>query len=137
MLFWAGLLAGRAIAPIILRRIPERTLLTTGLVLSCGFNGALLRATTFRDAAICVAATGLGLSSIYPVVLSWMVGHYGKEAKHSGSMMFALACVGGATMPALVGFTSTHTGSLRAGLLVPFVACVAMLGLSSQIREPS
>jgi FHS family glucose/mannose:H+ symporter-like MFS transporter len=136
MFFWAGLLAGRAIAPMILRRVAERTLLISGLVLAGTFNGALLWATTFRGAAICVAATGLGLSCIYPLVVTWMVGHYGKEAKHSGSIMFALACVGGATMPALVGFTSTHTGSLRAGLLVPFIACVVMLGLSTLTREP-
>jgi fucose permease len=50
--------------------------------------------------------------------------------------MFALASLGGATMPALVGFTSTHAGSLRAGLLVPFIACLAMLGLSGLLREP-
>ncbi len=137
MFFWAGLLAGRAIAPIILRGVAERTLMTTGLILAGSFNGALLWATTFRGAAICVTATGLGLSCIYPLVVSWMVGHYGKEAKHARSIMFALACVGGATMPALVGFTSTHAGSLRSGLLVPFVACVAMLSLSGLIQQPS
>jgi FHS family glucose/mannose:H+ symporter-like MFS transporter len=136
MLFWAGLLAGRGITPIILRRISERALLTTGLILACGFTGALLRATTFRSAAICVTAAGLGLSCIYPLVVSWMVGHYGTEAKRSGIKMFAFACMGGATMPALVGFTSTYAGSLRVGLLVPFFACVAMLVLSGQVREP-
>jgi FHS family glucose/mannose:H+ symporter-like MFS transporter len=136
MLFWAGLLAGRAMAPVILRLITERTLMTSGLVLACGFNGALLWATTFRGAAICVVAIGLGLSCIYPLVIAWMVGHYGKQAKHLGSIMFAFACVGGAILPALVGFTSTHAGSLRAGLFVPFFACVVMLTLSCLIREP-
>jgi fucose permease len=64
-----------------------------------------------------------------------MVGHFGAKAKHAGSIMFALASVGGAILPALVGFTSTHTGSLRAGLLVPFGACVVMLGLLVMLRE--
>jgi|CZKC01.1.fsa_nt_gi fucose permease len=137
MFFWAGLLAGRAMAPAILRRVTERTLFTAGLILAGSFNGALLWASSFRGVAICVTASGLGLSCIYPLVISWMVGHYGKQAKHTGSIMFALASVGGAILPALVGFTSTHTGSLRAGLLVPFVACVAMLSLSTQLREPA
>jgi fucose permease len=136
MFFWAGLLAGRAMAPLMLRRVAEKTLLITGLILAGGFNGALLWASTFRGAAICVAATGLGLSCIYPLVVSQMVGRYGKDAKHTRSIMFALASLGGATMPALVGFTSTHAGSLRAGLLVPFIACLAMLGLSGLLREP-
>jgi fucose permease len=137
MFFWAGLLAGRAIAPAILRRVSERTLFTTGLILAGGSNGALLWATSFRGVAICVAASGLGLSCIYPLIISWMVGHYGSEAKHTGSMMFALANVGGAILPAIVGFTSTHTGSLRAGLLVPFLACLVMLSLSTLLREPA
>jgi FHS family glucose/mannose:H+ symporter-like MFS transporter len=136
MFFWAGLLAGRAIAPVILRGVPERTLLTSGLILAAGFNGALLWAPTFRSTAICVSVTGLGLSCVYPVVVSQMVGRYGKDAKHTRSIMFALACVGGATMPALVGFTSTHAGSLRAGLWVPFIACLAMLSLSGLLRDP-
>lgn len=136
MLFWAGLLVGRALAPIILRLISENFLMTAGLMLACIFNGGLLWATTFPRAAVCVVATGLGLSCVYPLVMAWMVGHYGKEAKRLGSIMFALACVGGAILPALVGYTSTHSGSLRAGLLVPFFACIVMLMLSSLIRKP-
>ncbi len=136
MFFWAGLLAGRAMAPIILRVVAEKTLLFAGLILAGCFNGALLWATTFRGAAICVTTAGLGLSCVYPLLVSQMVGRYGKEARHAKSIMFALACVGGATMPALVGFTSTHAGSLRAGLFVPFIACLAMLSLLGLVRGP-
>jgi FHS family glucose/mannose:H+ symporter-like MFS transporter len=135
MFFWAGLLAGRGMAPFILRRVAERTLFTTGLILAGSFSGALFWATSFRGIAICVTLSGLGLSCIYPLIISWMVGHFGAKAKRTGSIMFALASVGGAILPALVGFTSTHTGSLRAGLLVPFGACVVMLGLSAMLRE--
>jgi len=137
MFFWLGLLAGRAIAPAILRHVSERSLFTAGLMLAASSNGALLWATTFRGVAVCVTASGLGLSCIYPLVISWTVGHYGSQAKNTGSIMFALANVGGASLPALVGFTSTHTGSLRAGLLVPFLACLAMLSLSALLREPA
>ena len=137
MFFWAGLLAGRGMAPIILRRVAERSLFVTGLMVAGSFSGALFWASSFRGIAICVAASGLGLSCIYPLIISWMVGHFGAKAKHTGSIMFALASVGGAILPALVGITSTHTGSLRAGLLVPFAACVVMLGLSALLREPA
>lgn len=135
MFFWAGLLAGRAMAPAILKRISEQTLFAAGLILAGIFSGALFWASTFRGIAICVAASGLGLSCIYPLIISWMVAHFGVEAKCSGSIMFALASVGGAILPALVGITSTHAGSLRAGLLVPFFSCVVMLGLVAMMRE--
>ncbi len=44
-------------------------------------------------------------------------------------MVFALASLGGATIPWLVGFISTQIGSLRAGLVVPLIACLFMLVL--------
>ena len=135
MFFWAGLLGGRAMAPVILRRIGERTLFAGGLIVAGSFSAALWWADSFRGIAICVAAAGLGLSTIYPLIVSWMVGHFGPEAKRLGSVMFALASVGGGILPALVGFTSTHTGSLRAGLLVPFFSCVVMLGFLGMMGE--
>ena len=135
MFFWAGLLGGRAIAPVILRRITERTLFAAGLIVAGGFSAALWWAASFRAIAIYVAATGLGLSTIYPLIISWMVGHFGAETKRLSSVMFALASVGGAILPAAVGYTSTRTGSLRAGLLVPFVSCVVMLGFLAMTRS--
>jgi fucose permease len=129
MFFWAGLLTGRALAPVILTRLSERILLMSGLVLAAVGTGALLWVRTLRGAAIGVAASGLGLACIYPLLVAWMVGYYGKRARRTGSVMFALAGVGGATMPWLVGFTSMRAGSLRTGLLVPVVGCLVMMTL--------
>ncbi len=39
-------------------------------------------------------------------------------------------------MPWLVGFISTHSSSLRAGLLAPLAACFVMLGLQFLLRKP-
>ena len=39
------------------------------------------------------------------------------------------AAFGGATMPWAVGFVSTQTGNLRAGLVLPLISCVVMIGL--------
>jgi hypothetical protein len=38
-------------------------------------------------------------------------------------------------MPWFVGLTSTGTGSLRAGLLVPLAGCLAMLALIAMTQE--
>jgi MFS transporter, FHS family, glucose/mannose:H+ symporter len=129
MFFWAGLLAGRAMAPLVLRRAPERTILIIGLTLAGTSNAALLWLAKFQGAAVCLVGAGLGFACIFPLLVALLVGYYGKRARRVGSIIFALASLGGASIPWLVGFTSTHVGSLRAGLTVPLFACVFMLVL--------
>jgi FHS family glucose/mannose:H+ symporter-like MFS transporter len=129
MFFWAGLLTGRALGPLVLRRVPERTVLILGLILAGACNGALLWIANLQGAAICLVGAGLGFACIFPLLVASLVGYYGKRARRVGSIVFALASLGGATIPWLVGFTSTHIGGLRAGLMVPLIACMFMLGL--------
>ena len=129
MFFWAGLLTGRALGPLVLRKVPERTVLILGLTLAAACNGALLWLANLQGAAICLVGTGLGFACIFPLLVASLVGYYGKRATRVGSIVFALASLGGATIPWLVGFTSTQAGSLRAGLSVPLIGCVVMLGL--------
>jgi fucose permease len=131
MFFWAGLLAGRALAPVALVPLKEGTLLKSGLALAAIATSLLLWVSTFGEAAICITAAGLGLASVYPLLISRLVGYYGSEARTRGSRMFALASLGGATMPWLVGFTSVATASLRTGLLIPLFGCVVMMVLIS------
>ena len=137
LFFWAGLLAGRALAPVVLAQVSEGTLLMSGLILAAVATATLLCVTTFGAAAICITASGLGLACIYPLLVAWMVGYYGKRVRRTGSAMFALAALGGATMPWLVGFTAMQAGSLRTGLLVPLLGCVVMMGLWLPLRRHS
>jgi fucose permease len=50
--------------------------------------------------------------------------------------LFAMGGLGGATVPLLVGLTSTLSGQLRAGLLVPLAALLGMLTLQAFARRP-
>jgi len=136
MFFWGGLLAGRALVPLVPERRRERTLLASGLMLAAAGICLLLEARTFESVAICVTAAGLGLAGIYPILVAWLVKAFGERSRRIGAIMFALAGMGGATMPWLVGLTSTKTGSLRAGLLVPLAGCVAMFALIGTMLEP-
>lgn len=136
MLFWAGIIVGRGLVPFVPSRRRERTLLTGGLILSVTGICFLLRSGTFLAVAICVAGAGLGLAAIYPILIAWMVKVFGERSRKIGSIMFALAGLGGATMPSLVGVISTGVGGLRSGLLVPLAGCVAMLALVSLMVEP-
>jgi len=135
MFFWAGLLTGRALSPFVLRSVTERTVLILGLTLAGACNGALLWVANPQSAAISLVGAGLGFACIFPLLVALLVGNFGKQARRVGSIIFALANLGGATIPWLVGFTSTHVGSLRAGLMVPLVACVFMLCLLRLLPE--
>jgi MFS transporter, FHS family, glucose/mannose:H+ symporter len=136
MFFWGGLIAGRALVPILPLRRFERALLAGGLILAGAGICFLLQARTFASVAVSVTAAGLGLSAIYPILVAWLVKAFGERSRRIGAVMFALAGMGGAVMPWFVGLTSTGTGSLRAGLLVPLAGCLAMLGLIATMLEP-
>jgi fucose permease len=135
MFFWAGLFGGRAAVPLLPLRHNERTLLACGLILAMGGTGLLLQARTFATIAICAATAGLGFASIFPILVAWLVKAFGERSRRIASIMFALAGLGGATMPWFVGLTSTRTGSLRAGLLVPLAGCAAMFALITAMLE--
>jgi fucose permease len=136
MFFWAGLLTGRALVPLLLRAMSERMLLTCGLAAAAAGTGAQLRTASFTSAAVCVAAAGLGMACVFPLLAAWMLAVLGVRARRGASVYFALGCAGGATLPWLVGLASTRAGSLRAGLLVPLAGCLVMLGLLSLLRLP-
>jgi FHS family glucose/mannose:H+ symporter-like MFS transporter len=136
MFFWGGLLAGRALVPLVPLRRRERTLLAIGLMLAAAGVCVLLEAKTFASVATCVTAAGLGLAGIYPILIAWLVKAFGERSRRIGGIMFALAGLGGATMPWFVGLISTRVGSLRAGLLVPLAGCVAMFALIATMLDP-
>jgi fucose permease len=136
MFFWGGLIAGRALVPMLPLRRLERALLASGLILAAASICLLLEARTFASVAVSVTAAGFGLAAIYPILIACLVKAFGERSRRIGAIMFALAGMGGAVMPWLVGLTSTGTGSLRAGLLVPLAGCLAMFGLIATMREP-
>jgi MFS transporter, FHS family, glucose/mannose:H+ symporter len=136
LFFWGGILSGRALVPLVPFRWRERALLASGLILAAAAICVLLRAKTFASVAICSSVSGVGLAGIFPILIAWMVKAYGQRSRQIGAIMFALASMGGATMPWFVGLLSTATASLRTGLLLPLAGCVAMFGLMASMREP-
>ncbi len=64
---------------------------------------------------------------MYPMFIAWLGHRFRAEAAGPGGVMFALASLGGATLPWLVGAVSTRFTSLQAGLLIPLTSCLLML----------
>src|SRR5205807_2396895 len=95
-----------------------------------GTGAAILLVTLFGGAFL----AGLGLASIFPILIAWLSKWYGTRARKVGGVMFALAALGSALMPPLVGVVSRYSESLRIGLLVPLAGCVAMLTVIGLLR---
>jgi len=119
--FWAGLLASRLLHSS--SRIGKATrdfLLTWNLLLMAASLGAIL---VFHQGVLIVAAAfllGFSAGPVYPLLIALVLENY------QGSKIFVLAGIGSASLPLLTGALSSATGALRAGLLVPCAAALAM-----------
>jgi MFS transporter, FHS family, glucose/mannose:H+ symporter len=126
-LFWGALLVGRALAPMFLRKTSETTLASGSLALATSGVIVLLAARTVSGVLLGAAMAGLGLSCVFPINIAMIAHWFAEMASRVGGLMFALAGLGGATLPWLVGALSTHFGSLQIGLIVPLAGTTTML----------
>jgi fucose permease len=123
--FWFAILAGRALSPLILHRIPPRVLAPISLILALAGACTLL----VGGAAAMLLGTalaGFGFAPIYPVV----VAEYADLSRGAVSgLVFSAAGFGGAAIPPLVGAISTATHSLRLGLAAAVLCIPAIIFL--------
>ncbi len=124
--FWAPLLCGRAIAPIFLHKVRQEKLALAGIITAGVGVCLLLLAHHIPVVIMAVIVSGLGLSSVFPIAIA-MLSLFGKAESRVAGPLFAMAGLGGATLPWLVGYVSTKSQNLRTGLSVPLLACCAML----------
>ena len=124
--FWVALMLGRGPGSLLLPHLPERRVLQVGYALGATGIGLLLWSTTLPGVIASALLTGVTFATLYPITVARLSHHYGVAARSIGSVMFSLAAVGPAMIPWLVGVISHATGNLRAGLLVPLAATVAL-----------
>lgn len=134
MFFFAGLLGGRGAAAAILLHLREVTVAVGGLLLAATGESVFLAGHSPLPLFGGAFLAGLGLASIFPILIAWLSKWYGTRARKVGGVMFALAALGSALVPPLVGVVSRHSGSLRIGLLVPLAGCATMLTVIGVLR---
>jgi fucose permease len=135
MFFYAGLTAGRGLAPLILLSLSETALVLAALGLAAIGIAVLIFSTSLKVAIAGVFLAGLGCASIYPLYIAWLSRWHGVQARRIGGFLFALASVGGSAGPWLVGTVSKFSGSLRVGFLVPLLSAVLMLCIVASLRR--
>jgi fucose permease len=127
--FYAALSLGRWLAPLLLRLTDEIRLVQAGLLMACAGMAGLVLSHGLLGVMVSASLAGLGLSCVYPITISLLSREFGMASSRVGSLMFTMSNIGGAFMPWMVGISSNHFGTLKAGLAVPLIGCAAMYGL--------
>jgi fucose permease len=123
--FWAALLLGRALTPVMLTRMAELRLYRVSVLATIAGVLVLLSAHSPLTILLGAALTGLSLAPLFPLILALFLTEIG--GSNNAGWVFGLAGVGGAVLSWLTGIVSNDTGSLRIGLLVPGFAALLML----------
>ena len=124
--FYAALMLGRWLAPLLLRLTDEIRLVQAGLLISCAGMAGLVLSHGLRGVVVSAGLAGLGLSYVYPITISLLSREFGPASSRIGSLMFTMSNFGGGLLPWMVGVFSNHFGTLKAGLAVPLIGCAAM-----------
>ncbi len=124
---WVVFLASRGLSSLLLLRIHPMRVLRVAVVVAAVASGLLigLPGTAARTAAMFVL--GAALAPIFPLLLA----RFFAGARNSADSRFILAICGfgGSVVPALTGFISARSGSLRLGLITVPVALLLMVCL--------
>jgi MFS transporter, FHS family, glucose/mannose:H+ symporter len=135
MFFYAGLTAGRGLAPLVLLSLSERPLVLAALSLTAFGTTVVIFSSTLKVTIAGVFLAGLGCASIYPIYIAWLSKWYGNRARRIGGFLFALASLGGSAGPWLVGTFSKYSGSLRVGFVVPLLSALLMIAIVASLRR--
>jgi MFS transporter, FHS family, glucose/mannose:H+ symporter len=124
-LFWMALFCGRTAVPVVLRYISESRLLTISLFFAVLSILLLLMSRTPVTSLTAAALAGLMLAPAFPLCISRVLSIASRPSE--SRWIFATSGLGGAVFPWMTGQIATDRSSLRAGLLIPLLACCAML----------
>ncbi len=123
--FYASLMVGRWIAPVLLRRTSEVRIAQAGLLIALLGSSALIVSHGVLGVVLSACAIGFGLSSVYPITISLLSRQF--ESARIGSIMFTLSNIGGGLLPWFVGVASDRSGAIKIGLFLPLAGCMLML----------
>lgn len=134
--FYASLMLGRVLAPVLLPITNEIILVRAGLVLACSGTAGLMLSHGLAGVLASACTAGFGLSSVYPISIAILSKEFGPASSQIASLMFVLSNIGGALLPWIVGIAGTRVGTLQAGLFVPLLGCAAMFLLYLRKWKP-
>jgi len=109
VLLWSALTAGRAVSAVLIA------------ALTATRNGTLL--------SLDCLLLGLALAPFFPSTFAILIAH--RPTARQAGFILAVSGLGAALFPWMMGVVSTHSGSLRIAMAVPFTLALALLSLST------
>jgi FHS family glucose/mannose:H+ symporter-like MFS transporter len=136
--YWVAELIGRLLVAAVVTRLGEAILYRICLMLLL-ITTVLLCALIYPSSGILLTLTFLSaftLAPLYPLMISLLLARTGTHPQLG--LLFSITSLGGAALPWLTGVVSTRFHHLRAGLVVPTLAVLALLSISGTItRKPA
>jgi fucose permease len=130
--YWAGFLSSRGLSSLVLLRISPMRVFQFAIALAFASALMLEFATSSGGRNLAMFFLGTALAPIYPLVLA---GFFARTQQTADSRWILFtAGFGGSVLPWIAGSVSTHTGSLRAGMLVIPAALLLMAILIPTLR---
>jgi len=124
--FYASLMFGRLLSPMLLKKTGETRVAQGGLLLACAGGAGLVFSNALPGVLVSASLAGFGLAAVYPITIGLIAREFGPGASRTGSLMFTLSNIGGGLLPGIVGVCSTAFGTIKAGLGVPLLGSALM-----------
>jgi FHS family glucose/mannose:H+ symporter-like MFS transporter len=125
---WIGILSGRSLALLVLRRFSERFVQRAAVVAMIVASAFLHLTTSANSLMLLAIVLGAFMAPFLPITSSIFLGKVRSTSRQAGTVM-ASAALGGAILPLLVGILSQHYGSLRFALELPPAVGLLLLAL--------
>jgi FHS family glucose/mannose:H+ symporter-like MFS transporter len=132
--YWAGFLCSRGFSSLLLLRAEPMRVFRVAVAVAFVSALLLVFAPSVSIRNLAMFLLGAALAPTYPLVLA---GFFARS-RHTADSRWILftAGFGGSVLPWIAGFTSTHTGSLRTGMLTIPAALLVMAFLLPTLRDP-
>ena len=128
VLLWSALTVGRAISAAAMRWVSESTIQRLGLALSAVLIAALTATRSGALLSLDCLLLGLALAPFFPSTFAILMAR--RPTAREAGLILAVSGLGAALFPWMMGVVSTHSGSLRIAMAVPFALALALLLLS-------
>ncbi len=129
VLLWSALTAGRAVSAAAMRWVSESLIQRLGLAVSAMLIAALTTTRSGTLLSLDCLLLGLALAPFFPSTFAILIAH--RPTARQAGFILAVSGLGAALFPWLMGVVSTHSGSLRIAMAVPFTLALALLLLST------
>lgn len=134
VLLWLSIAIGRVVTSLLLRHVAERTVQRLCMVLCLIFIPVLAAADSGPTIAVSAIALGCGLAPFFPSTFAQLLRR--RPPARVAAFILAVSGLGAAGLGWLMGVVSSHTGSLRVAMAVPFGAAAALLVVSFLLPSP-